>query len=245
MTTMFGKLFGPAPPVARAPEGVRIYAVGDIHGCADLLDRLMDLIAMEETPLRKQLIFLGDYGDRGPDSRGVLDRLLEIGGAAPETVFLKGNHEAALLGFLDDPAANADWIDWGGAELLASYGTPPTGPLEDMALALREAIPAEHLDFLKSLELHRVMGDYLFVHAGLRPGVPLADQTERDLIWIRGEFHRAPAELRPKETVVHGHQPLKKPLDAGWRIDVDTGACFTGKLTAAVLEGATRRFLST
>jgi serine/threonine protein phosphatase 1 len=232
---------------ARTPEGVRIYAIGDIHGCADSLDRLMAAIAKDEAQGRQgELVFLGDYVDRGPDSCGVLDRLLRIAMERPSTVFLKGNHEAVFLDFLARPDEAAHWLEWGGLETVESYGVEASEsrPPAEVAAALAERIPPPHLEFLRRLETHRIFGDYLFVHAGLRPGVPLEAQTEQDMIWIRGEFHRAPAKLRPPQVVVHGHQPLSKPLDAGWRIDVDTGACFGGMLTAVALDGETRRFIS-
>ena len=234
---------------ARAPDGVRLYAIGDIHGCAELLDRLMALIAKEEAAATAhlQLVFLGDYLDRGPDSLGVLDRLIAVRKARPDSIFLKGNHEAGFLDFLKSPADFAEWLHWGGAETLESYGVerPWARPVEDLAADIAERLPPSHLAFLQGLELFRVFGDYLFVHAGVRPGVPLEAQEERDLLWIRGEFHHAPPEARPDKVVVHGHQPTRNPVDAGWRIGVDTGACFNGRLTAVVLEGETRRFVST
>lgn len=245
---MFGKLLGPSAPKSRAPDGVRIYAVGDIHGRSDLLDKLLVSIAGEEKDgVPAQLVFLGDYLDRGPDSRGVVERLISLGRQRPETVFLKGNHEGYFLNFLDDPVANPHWIDWEGAdETMWSYGVRHGGVARDQVVrALNEQMPPAHREFLRSLELTRVFGDYLFVHAGLKPGVPLEEQNEQDLLWIRGEFHRAPEDLRPDKVVVHGHQPIKKPVDVGWRIGVDTGAFFTGVLTAVVLEGTSRRFLST
>ncbi|NWG70315.1 MAG: serine/threonine protein phosphatase [Parvularculaceae bacterium] len=243
---MFDKLFE-RPPRSRTPKGMRIYAIGDIHGCASLLDQLLARIAAEEAAdnVTAQLVFLGDYIDRGPDTRGVIERLLAVKADRPATVFLKGNHEDVFLAFLEDPAANADWLEWGGEELLASYGVRTTGAPQDIVRRLNENMPASHLEFLRSLELTRVIGDYLFVHAGIRPGVALDQQETRDLLWIRGEFHRAPEGLRPDKVVVHGHQPVKKAIDAGWRIGVDTGACFTGKLTAVALDGAARRFIST
>ncbi|HXI86109.1 MAG TPA: metallophosphoesterase family protein [Parvularculaceae bacterium] len=244
---MLKNLFGDKAP-ARTPGGARLCAIGDIHGCADLLDRLIGAIADDEAgsgPMR--LIFLGDYVDRGPDSRGVVERLIAIQAERPDAIFLKGNHEAAMLDFLEAPEESAHWLGWGGEETLTSYGVkaPAAREPEKVAKDFRHALPAAHLRFLRALELTRVFGDYLFVHAGVRPGVALDDQKESDLLWIRGEFQNAPPGSRPDKVVVHGHQPLKRPLDAGWRIDVDTGACFTGRLTGVVLEGAERRFIST
>lgn len=245
---MLKNLFVGAAPAARAPEGERIYAIGDIHGCADALDRLMALICEDEAAgaLANRLIFLGDYVDRGPDSRGVVERLIAIGKERPGTVFLKGNHEAAMLDFLAAPVSGGDWLHWGGAETLHSYGVDNVWrrPPEDLAAALGARLPRAHLNFLRNLSLSECRGDYFFVHAGVKPGVPLDAQEEDDLLWIREEFHDAPAPARPDKVVVHGHHPVRKPVDAGWRIDIDTGACYGGKLTAAVLEGEKRRFLS-
>lgn len=245
MATMFGNIFRSGKSPSRVPDGVRIYAVGDIHGCAHLLDQLMVQIASEEKDgAEARIVFLGDYIDRGPDSRGVIDRLLAIRRERPQTVFLKGNHEGVFLDYLDAPG-DLNWVKWGGEETAESYDVDPSASPDEIVRQLRESVPTTHIEFLRGLDLTYLCGDYLFVHAGLRPGVPLAEQVEQDLLWIRGEFHRAPKELRPEKIVVHGHQPLRKALDAGWRIDIDTGACFTGKLTAVVLEGAARRFIST
>jgi serine/threonine protein phosphatase 1 len=230
------------------PDGRKLYAVGDIHGCADLLDALLEKIDKDARGIKNAtLIFLGDYVDRGPDSKGVLDRLVQLGDGKQDCIFLKGNHEAVMLDFLDDPEEMLHWLDWGGEETLLSYGL--RGVLrrsaEELGENLRAAMPAAHLDFLRALPLTHIEGDYLFVHAGLRPGVPLEDQEEEDLLWIRHLFHDAAPEKRPAHIVVHGHQPLRRPLDAGWRIDVDTGACWSGALTAVALEGDKRRFIST
>lgn len=247
---MLKKLFGPTKggaAASAAPEGARLYAVGDIHGCADQLDALLTLIDNEPADgLEKQLVFLGDYVDRGPDSRRVVDRLIAVGEERPRTVFLKGNHEAAMLDFLDAPDAEAAWLNWGGAETLQSYGITEIFSREPhlVAAEFSNRLPAAHRAFFDGLRLYSAAADYLFVHAGVRPGVPLEAQEERDLLWIRGEFHNAAPDSRPDKVVVHGHHPVKKPLDAGWRIDVDTGACYGGKLTAAVLEGTNRRFIS-
>lgn len=245
---MLKSLFKRGGKSARAPDGTRVYGIGDIHGCADQLDSLMATIRQEEAAREaaSQLVFLGDYIDRGPESRGVVERLIALKADRPQTVFLKGNHEASLLDFLRDPHDYADWLEWGGAETLESYGVAPmaTRHAQDLAAEFRERLPRAHVEFLEGLELWRSFGDYLFVHAGLRPGKPIEEQAETDLLWIRGEFHNSPANLRPEKVVVHGHHPMSKPLDAGWRIAVDTGACFGGPLTAVALEGELRRFIS-
>jgi len=243
---------------AVAPVGKRLYAIGDIHGCLEELGALLESIEKDiagvsnkdeksqETPM-PMLVFLGDYVDRGPDSKGVLDRLIALKNERPGTVFLKGNHEALMLDFLSDPDAMPHWLEWGGEETLESYGINKVLGIssEDLAAELSEKMPAEHLSFLQSLALTHSEGDYFFVHAGVRPGVELTDQKEEDLLWIRKKFHNTPASLRPDKVIVHGHQPMKKPLDAGWRIAIDTGACWGGGLTAVVLENRLRRFIST
>mgnify|MGYP002789769358 CR=1 FL=1 len=244
---MIGKVFRGKPAAAAAPEGERLYAVGDIHGCAGLLKALLVMINADAAHNKRRLIFLGDYVDRGEDSKAVIETLLAIRAAEPDAIFLKGNHEEAILDFLDAPDRNEDWLHWGGDKTLESYGVAqiwrkaPT----DLAAELAGKMPEDHLDFLKSLEIWRPLGDYLFVHAGFRPGVALADQRESDCLWIRGEFHNAAPEQRLREVVVHGHHPVKKPQDHGWRIAVDTGAVWSDMLTAVVLEGTTRRFIST
>lgn len=231
---------------ASVPKGKTVYAIGDIHGRSDMLDELLWRIKDDAGSLYEaKLIFLGDYVDRGPDSRGVIDRLISLGQDYEDAVFLKGNHEALLLDFLAEPEDLPHWVEWGGAETLESYGLDTVGK-EYGALAeeFLEAAPQSHLDFLNGLKLTHIEGDYLFVHAGVRPGTPLEEQTEEDLIWIRKRFHNAAPSSRPDYVVVHGHTPTDKPDDAGWRIGVDTGACYGGLLTAVALKDNTRRFLS-
>lgn len=244
---MIGKLFQPRPPASAAPPDERIYAIGDIHGCAALLGALLEKIDADSSGRKRRLVFLGDYVDRGEDSKGVIDRLLAIREREPGSIFLKGNHEQAILDFLDAPDRNEDWLHWGGDKTLESYGTADiwTKPPARLAMELKAAMPPEHLAFLNALDLWRILGDYAFVHAGFRPGVSLEDQNEQDCLWIRTEFHNAPPESRPAQVVVHGHHPVKKPQDHGWRIAVDTGAVWSDALTAVVLEGAARRFIST
>jgi serine/threonine protein phosphatase 1 len=244
---MIGKFFQPKHAPAETPEGERLYAVGDIHGCAVLLEALLEKINGEPSPMRRRLIFLGDYVDRGPASMAVISTLLAIRAREPDAVFLKGNHEQAVLDFIEAPDRNEDWLHWGGDKTLESYGVPEiwSKTPDRLAAELKERMPPQHLDFLNSLELWRIFGDYAFVHAGFRPGVALAEQKEEDCLWIRGEFHNAAPEGRPREVVVHGHHPVKKPQDHGWRIAVDTGAVWSDALTAVVLEGTTRRFIST
>ncbi len=235
------------------PEGQLLYAIGDIHGRSDLLRRLIDAIAADAALAsgiaRRTLVFLGDYVDRGPDSKGVIDILL---GGLPgrfDAHFLKGNHEALLLGFLYGVTPLDHWLINGGEATMASYGIDVTrladarANEDDWRSAMRDALPAAHLAFFKTLDLTVTVGDYLFVHAGLRPGVPLAAQAEADLIWIRGPFLDHAGSFG--KIVVHGHTPGREPEMRSNRIGIDTGACFTGRLTALRLEGRSMRFLQT
>jgi calcineurin-like phosphoesterase family protein len=235
------------------PEGQLVYAVGDIHGRADLLAAILRQIEGDArrsgTLDQRTLVFLGDYVDRGPDSRAVVERLL---GGLPEgfaTHFLKGNHEAILLDFLDDAWRLEHWLVNGGEPTMRSYGVDTerlsrsAARPETWRMAFAEALPETHLRFFKSLKLSVSFGDYLFVHAGVRPGVPLAAQQEADLIWIRAPFLNY-AEPFGK-IVVHGHTPGNEPVTRSNRIGIDTGACFTNRLTALKLKDGSREFLQT
>ena len=235
------------------PEGQLVYAVGDIHGRADLLGdmlRRIDRDAAASGPAeRRTLVFLGDYVDRGPDSRAVVERVI---GGLPEGFdahFLKGNHEAMLLDFLEEPWRLEHWLMNGGEATMRSYGIDPESlwRLDAAPEAWREAfakaLPEAHLQFLKSLKLSVSFGDYLFVHAGVKPGVPLAAQQEEDLIWIRGPFLNSVEPFG--KIVVHGHTPKDAPVIRSNRIGIDTGACFSNRLTALKLKDGSREFLQT
>ncbi|MEO0466075.1 MAG: metallophosphoesterase family protein [Pseudomonadota bacterium] len=237
---------------ARVPDDTRVYAIGDVHGRADLLKRLLDLIhadieAAEEK--RIVVIFLGDYVDRGFQSKEVIDHLLSEELSRYETYFLKGNHEAAFETFLSDASFGPQWARFGGAETLMSYGIQPpraktvASEWEAVCEQLNRQMPVEHRSFLSTLSLYATLGDYVFVHAGLRPGVALDQQTERDLLWIREEFLRD--ENVFDRVVIHGHTPISTPHHDFRRIGIDTGAYLTGKLTAACLVGTEVSFLST
>ena len=229
------------------------YAIGDIHGHADQLDHAMALI--EADGAGGPVVFLGDYTDRGPDSRGVLDRLVQLRG--PDRIALLGNHDRMFLravryGFVHDPdlGGRMTWLHpaLGGGRTLASYGVPVPaddelsdvherpGQLTDLLAAAREAVPPAHLDFLEDLPTMHVTEDQVFVHAGIRPGIPLDRQDEDDLVWIREPFlsdRRDHGRL-----VVHGHTTIDRPEHHGNRLGLDTGAGFGRPITAAFVEGS-------
>ena len=248
----FLSLFRRSPPraVPTLSAGRRIIAIGDIQGFADRLDILLGMIIADlaaSPPVEAEIVFLGDYIDRGPNSAAVLDRLARRDVPLP-FVALRGNHEALLLEALADPAGMAHWCRSGGDATLASYGielSPQAGgkALSRARKALLERLPEQHRRFLAHTAFHHVAGPYTFVHAGLRPGVPLDQQSEDDLLWIRDAFFRSAHSI--DGVVVHGHTPRPRPENETHRINVDTGVFKYGVLTCAVLEGAERRFLST
>lgn len=222
----------------------RVYAVGDIHGQLGQLDRVLHLIEEDGGPDAK-VVFLGDYTDRGADSRGVLDRLIEGRDAGRNWVFLMGNHDRMFRLFLQSPPQYDPYLMvelyWlherlGGDTTLASYGVEVTGTRreKDIHRETMAAVPQSHIEFLNSLALSHTHGDLFFVHAGIRPGVPLADQSEEDLIWIRQEFHNS-TETHPK-LIVHGHTPVAQATHYGNRVNLDAGAGYGQPLAAAVFE---------
>lgn len=234
------------------PPDTRIYAVGDIHGRLDLLRVLHDLIAADASRhpnRRKIIVYLGDYIDRGSDSRGVIDLLLSAPLAGFECFHLRGNHEEIALQFLGDATLGPTWLRNGATETMASYGVAPPASLGDQAeltRAQRELdakVPAAHWAFFNRLALCHAEGDYFFVHAGVRPGVPLAAQDREDLMWIRDEFLLSGADFG--KVVVHGHTIDAAPRIRPNRIGIDTGAYRSGRLTAVVLDGTSRDFLQT
>jgi serine/threonine protein phosphatase 1 len=258
---MFSRLFRSTPRVtsfaaphndARAPEGLRIYAIGDIHGRLDLLRQMHEQIcddAASAGAMRKKVIYLGDYIDRGLESRQVIDLLLDAPLVGFDAVYLKGNHEQVLLEFLEDPSVGPNWFFFGGDATLYSYRVAGASPGIDAArlarvrTAFAEALPDRHLAFYRSLALQHRAGGYLFVHAGVRPGLPETRQVEADLLWIREDFLDSTADHGA--VVVHGHTIMPDPVVRPNRIGIDTGAYASGKLTALVLEGEERRFLQT
>ena len=230
-------------------EYARLYVIGDIHGRLDLLNQVIDAIYrdVEEHGCGALTVTIGDYIDRGPSSRGVLDCLSGSPFPTP-LVALKGNHEALLEAFLANPSMGKHWRSLGGVETLSSYGLP-VGMLmagkdyTEAAERLQAALPAEHLSFLQSLKTSLSHGKYFLCHAGVRPGVPLERQQEEDLLWIRDEFLNSKMDFG--KIGVHGHTPRPEPEVLPNRINVDTGAFATGRLTCAVLEVDGHRFLPT
>ncbi|MEM6625326.1 MAG: metallophosphoesterase [Pseudomonadota bacterium] len=230
------------------------YAVGDIHGRADLLLRMIDMLRddalqAEDVQGRPVLIFLGDYIDRGFQSKAVIDTLNGPAVSDFDTRFLRGNHEAAFLHFLSDSEFGPKWATYGGIETLVSYSVRPPSIRTDEAEwervrdDLSKALPQGHLAFLQSLENQITLGDYEFVHAGVAPNVALDQQVEDDLLWIRDEFLLNKKRL--ERVIVHGHTPEAAPYRDNRRIGLDTGAYMSGRLTAARFQGNNVRFLST
>jgi serine/threonine protein phosphatase 1 len=240
---------GDRPVAASLPEGLRVYAIGDIHGRLDLLSDLAHQIDddLQTASGIAITIFLGDYVDRGPNSAGVIECLAR-GNFPTEFMALRGNHEDVMLKFLDDSSVLSSWRNFGGLETLHSYGVD-VGPAmrgvgyESLRLDLLERMPEWHRQFLDATVLSASFGDYFFCHAGARPGVPLEQQEARDLLWIRNEFLDFQGNW--DKVVVHGHTPVAEPDTQPNRINIDTGAFASSVLTAIVLEGSRRRFLST
>ncbi|WP_426032182.1 metallophosphoesterase family protein [Caulobacter sp. DWP3-1-3b2] len=230
-----------------------IYAVGDVHGRLDLLSRMVEMIREDvniSVPRSlPMLVFLGDLIDRGPDSAGCLGIVLSLKAEGwCEVVCIRGNHEHSMLQFVDEGVGGAAWCAHGGGATLASYGVdlpaePSDSAWKNIRWRLSSQVPGTHWDLLRSMPLWATCEDYLFVHAGVRPGTPLKDQDPVDLLWIRQPFLKArwPAD----RVVVHGHTVLAAPELKPWRIGVDTGAYLTGVLTAVRLHGYERSLLQT
>lgn len=225
----------------------RIYAIGDIHGRLDLLDRAIAAIArdVDEHGPAALTVTLGDYIDRGPASFGVIERLAGNPFPTPH-VALKGNHEDLLERFLVDPPVAEDWRRGGALETLHSYRVPVADMMlgrnyDVAAKALAEALPSRHREFLGSLRTSHVTERYFFCHAGVRPGIPFAGQSDEDLMWIRHEFLSSTEDFG--KIVVHGHTPVGAPEVMPNRINIDTGAFATGRLTCIALDDGGHRFL--
>jgi serine/threonine protein phosphatase 1 len=264
------------------PADAIVYAIGDVHGRADLLAKILAAIHDDVAACsarRRVLVFLGDYLNRGPESRAVVELAIDPGLPGFEVVRLKGNNEDLLVRFLEgDLAAGAHWLDYGGLDTLASYGiplsrfrsrdpsvlealrqrsdslpdygvavasehAPAPSVLEKLRFDLADRLPARHLSFFRSLQVAHREDGYYFVHAGILPGVPMDEQTDRDRMWIRDRFLES--TLDHGVVVVHGHTVTPEPVIRANRIGIDTGAWRTGVLTCLVLEGDQRAFLST
>lgn len=213
-----------------------VYAIGDVHGCLNELVELERLIVQDAASVagEKWIVMLGDYVDRGPASAAILDRLCAAPPAGFSRICLAGNHETMMLKFLQSPSSDSDWLRFGGMETLASYGIDTVAfakvPVVARHNLLGSHIPPEHVELLQSFALSLQLPGTVFVHAGLRPGVAVEQQTEADLLWIREPFlsDSAPWPFR----VVHGHTPVAAPEIMPHRIGIDTGAFATGVLTA-------------
>jgi serine/threonine protein phosphatase 1 len=238
-----------APSTPRVPDGTRVYVFGDVHGRGDLFARLELLIRddLRRAPAARPVIVgLGDYIDRGPDSRGVIER---ANGFAREfsTVFIRGNHETMLEAFLADPVASGEgWLSQGGFECLLSFGASVRWNARGDELVrarndLAARLSPDHLRFLQNLRLSHQIGDYFFAHAGARPGIALDRQEARDLLWIRRGFSDRDEPF--EKVIVHGHTPVERAYLGTHRINLDTGAYATGRLTCMVLEAERRRLM--
>ncbi|MXN67223.1 hypothetical protein GR183_20135 [Stappia sp. GBMRC 2046] len=234
---------------ASLPPETLIYVIGDVHGCLDLLEGAIAAIEADRTKRRQQrhfVVTLGDCIDRGPQSAEVLERLANNPFPGAEYVALLGNHEQAMLGFLEEPERWASWLEIGGLATLESYGISMQSPATPEALAetsmcLGSLLPERHRAFLQSLQPFWSVGDYYFVHAGIRPGTPLDRQSIRDLVWIRTPFLDTNEEFT--KVIVHGHTPVPEIDVRRQRINIDTGAYFTGNLSVLVLSNGQREAL--
>jgi serine/threonine protein phosphatase 1 len=241
----------PAPSI---PPGMRVYAIGDIHGRIDLLQRIESRITLDAQAIpagtQSIVVYLGDYIDRGPDSSAVIQHLVKRPPIAGQDIFLKGNHEQSMLDFLDDPHRVAEqWFDFGGIATLMSYGIREASSkvqarrYDELRDELAVAIPPDQLAFLRSLKLSWEAGDYFFVHAGIDPRQPMDRQGPESMLWIRDEFISASGPFSHR--IVHGHTIVPEVEFLPHRIAVDTGAYATGRLSCVVLEGTGVRLLAT
>ncbi len=252
---VFKRLFGlkqdQAPRRWHVPAGQRIYAIGDIHGRLDLLEQLLGKIEADDHargPLETKLIFLGDLVDRGPESRGVVEKVMSLCAESANVSCLTGNHEELLLlAYGGDSRAAGLFNRVGGRETMMSYGVSASdyaeADLEALSVLVKQHIPNEHIDFLRACGDWVEVGDYLFVHAGIRPGNALEEQEISDLRWIRREF--TDFKGAHSHMIIHGHTITEEVDVPGNRIGIDTGAYATGRLTAIGLEGEAQWFLET
>lgn len=243
----------PARPIdsATVPEGRRVYAIGDVHGRNDLLQQLLQKIVMddgERGAAKSEIIFLGDLVDRGPDSAGVLETAMQLKATAGNVRFLMGNHEEVYLAAATGDEKSVRFFNRiGGRETILSYDISMKEYIEldmvQLAKRIPTLFPQEHVDFVSGFEDQIVVGDYAFVHAGIRPGLPLSEQRKKDLRWIREEF--LATEAAHEKVIVYGHTISDEVVEAGNRIGIDTGAYYSNKLTALALQGSDRWYLDT
>ena len=231
---------------AAGPTGMRLYAIGDVHGRLDLLREMHARIREEierDAPDDWRIVHVGDYVDRGPDSKGVIDFLIAAIGADSRHIALAGNHDVGLLDFLADPNAESLFAGHGGRQTVRSYGLDADFSSQalarEAAVKLAAAMPREHVGFLSTLPRSVAFGDFFFCHAGIRPGVPLTLQDPQDLIWIRKPFLDSP--LLHEKVIVHGHTPSSEPEIMPNRVNVDTAAFATGVLTALSIDGTRKQ----
>jgi len=246
------ELFKKNPPLQPfVPENSRIYCIGDIHGCNNLLQQLLIKILRDRQNFKGRVIivYLGDFIDRGPHSKEVIDTLLNSERPNIDYVYLRGNHEQTLLDCWETPLLIPSWLSYGGLSALASYQVAiskvPT-KLQDLVVIqqqMKEKLPASHYQFLSNTKLSYSLGSYFFVHAGIYPKRSLARQQPEDLLWIRDEFIQS--NKTHEKIIVHGHTVSDQPQLLNNRIGIDTGAYCSGILTCLVLESDQQRILQT
>ncbi len=250
MFQLLKKIFARGEPHGAAflPEGTRVYAVGDIHGRLDLFESMIARIEADDAaapPAETHVVLLGDLVDRGADSAGVIDRARRWQGERRVRI-LTGNHEEMFLRSMEEVEVLRHFLRHGGRETVLSYGVAreefAAATLEEAQDIMRRVVPPADIEFIRGFDDMLRMGDYLFVHAGIEPGVPLEEQTSRNMRWIREPF--LSCEDPHGVVVVHGHTIRDQPEDQGNRIGIDTGAFRSGRLTALVLEGGSRRYLT-
>ncbi|RWL84602.1 MAG: serine/threonine protein phosphatase [Mesorhizobium sp.] len=239
---------------ARGPDGMRLYAIGDVHGRHDLLAAMHRRIAseLEYAPASDwRIIHLGDYVDRGPDSKSVIDFLIEARKRDPRNIVLAGNHDIGMLEFLADAEPDGLFMNYGGVQTAQSCGVDlvrdahwygEAGAIARGHATLVKAVPRGHVDFLQSLTFSVSFGDFFFCHAGIRPGVPLDHQNQQDLIWIRDAFHDHPGLF--SKVIVHGHTPVSEAEVKANRVNVDTLAWKSGTLSALAVNGGDKRIVT-
>lgn len=248
LRTYLNPVSAPAAATAAVPAGERVYAIGDIHGRLDLFEELIAAIDADDaarTPAKTTVILLGDLVDRGPDSAGVIDAAMAWAERRPVRL-LSGNHEEMFLDSLERTEVLRHFLRYGGKETVLSYPIDRSDyrelTLDQLQLRMRAAVPQAHIDYLRSAEDAVVIGDYLFVHAGIRPGIPLEEQNPADLRWIRDSFI---SDTRDHGcVVVHGHTISEAVEEMPNRIGIDTGAFQSGRLTALGLEGSQRWYMA-